>query len=232
LIIPAFEPGAALTALVRDFSHEGFPIVVVDDGSGESFRGIFEELKSWQSISVLRHPSNLGKGQAIKTALRFYLAHRNPLSVGVITADADGQHATADVLEIARQFTKSPDRLWLGVRPPSRTAPWRSRIGNQLSRYSVAKLAGVSLVDTQTGLRGIPLSLIPRLLKIPHSRYEFELAMLLLAIDQRYPIAELPIQTIYRDRNKCSHFRPLLDSLLVYSVFWRYAARSFRSQSM
>jgi hypothetical protein len=37
------------------------------------------------------------------------------------------------------------------------------------------------------------------------------------------PRIEVPIETIYQDSNRLSHFRPLQDSVRVYSVLLRFA---------
>ena len=61
------------------------------------------------------------------------------------------------------------------------------------------------------------------LLKTPSQGYEFELDMLLLTRNERVPIVEQPIQTIYLDGNASSHFNPLRDSMRIYFVLLRFA---------
>ena len=83
-------------------------------------------------------------------------------------------------------------------------------------------IIGQRISDTQTGLRGIPLAMIPRLLVIPHHGYEFELEMLLVCKYEGIRIRETGIQTIYLDGNRSSHFNPLLDSFRIYFVLLRF----------
>jgi len=47
-------------------------------------------------------------------------------------------------------------------------------------------------------------------------RYETELHILLLALEQRRRICTVPIPTVYLDGNRSSHFRPVTDSLRIY----------------
>jgi putative flippase GtrA len=87
-------------------------------------------------------------------------------------------------------------------------------------------LIGKKITDTQTGLRGIPASLLPRLLQLRSSGYEFELDMLITCKHQSCPVMEEPIRTIYLDGNKSSHFHPLLDSMRIYFVLFRFSMMS------
>ncbi len=87
-------------------------------------------------------------------------------------------------------------------------------------------IAGLKLTDTQTGLRGLPLSILAPLLRIPAKGYEFELDMLIYCKKEGIGIREVPIQTLYFNQNKASHFRPLFDSMKIYFVFIRFAFSS------
>ncbi len=64
---------------------------------------------------------------------------------------------------------------------------------------------------------------------IPHQGYEFELEMLLVCKYEGIRIRETPIQTIYLDGNRSSHFNPLLDSARIYFVLLRFTGVSLIS---
>jgi glycosyltransferase involved in cell wall biosynthesis len=227
VLIPAFRPGASLLCLVHDLCAmpEIGGIVVVDDGSGPLFSEIFEALEQLSPVRVLRHASNSGKGAALKTGLQFARS-RFPQSVGVVTADADGQHAAQDVARIAAALMSGSGEVVIGARSMDGSVPLRSRFGNRLTRWTMRWLAGQQLSDTQTGLRGIPLDFIPDLLKLPATRYDFEMDMLITCREAGRPIREIPISTIYLDENRGSHFRPVLDSMRVYMIFLRFSGVS------
>ena len=58
-----------LIRLLQTLQESGIErIVVVDDGSGNEYRNLFEQAKQLGAI-VLTHAVNLGKGRALKTAL-------------------------------------------------------------------------------------------------------------------------------------------------------------------
>lgn len=222
-LIPAFCPGPALSTLVDALKSGDFQdIVVVDDGSGAEFQTVFDKLSQIDGVCVLRHAINLGKGAALKTGINYILC-RWPDIDGVVTADADGQHAPEDILKVAHRFLESPGSLVLGSRVLDESAPTRSRVGNALTRSVLRVVLGHTVRDTQTGLRAIPAGLLPSLLAIPASGYEFELEMLIAARQLSVPLAEEPIRAIYEPGNRSSHFDPLLDSMRIYFVLLRFA---------
>jgi len=101
--------------------------------------------------------------------------------------------------------------------------PLRSRFGNSLTRRVMRAVLGQKLTDTQTGLRAVPRAMLPRLMKVPASGYEFELEMLIAAKHQAVPVIEEPIRTIYEPGNPASHFQPLRDSMRIYFVLLRFS---------
>lgn len=227
VLIPAYRPGAALLRLVEELAGlaETAGVIVVDDGSGPDYREIFRSLAGIENVCLLRHIVNLGKGAALKTGLN-YAACAFPENAGVVTADADGQHSAKDVLLVAAALAASPRHLVLGVRTFNKTVPFRSRFGNALTRYIMRAVIGQKLSDTQTGLRGIPMDLVPELLKVRATGYDFELDMLVTCRQTARPVREVAVSTIYIDNNRASHFNPLLDSMRIYFVFLRFLAVS------
>ena len=68
-VIPAYEPDERLVSLVQEAKENGFYVVVVDDGSGDQYREIFEKAAS--QAKVLSYPENKGKGYAMKTGFSY-----------------------------------------------------------------------------------------------------------------------------------------------------------------
>jgi glycosyltransferase involved in cell wall biosynthesis len=121
IVIPAYRPGATLVALVDSLLARGAgSIIVVDDGSGPAFASSFEGIAQRGRVHILHHAVNLGKGAALKTGLNYALAEV-PGLLGVVTADADGQHR------------------W--ERPKPRPAPLRPRRFPPLSAAGVFRAA-------------------------------------------------------------------------------------------
>ena len=230
IIIPSYEPDEKLPALLKKLRENGFEhIVVVDDGSGEAYAHFFGEARETYQCHVLHHAVNQGKGRALKTAFNFCLQEFQGL-IGVITADSDGQHSPECILNCAEALIDYPDSLILGCRCfEGEDVPARSEFGNKCTRVVMKYLTGITVSDTQTGLRGIPASFMQQLLMVKGERFEFETNMLLETKTRKVPIVEVPIQTIYIEENKTSHFNPIKDSIKIYMIFGKFLFSSLSS---
>ena len=219
LVIPVCDPDEdRFPTLVRrlraDFAH----IVVVDDGSARG-RAAFDDVRG-DVDAVLIHENNRGKGAALRTAFA-WVRENLPRMVGVVTVDGDGQHDPEDVRRVAEELAREPNGgLVLGVRSFAGDVPFRSRLGNFWTRGLFHLITGLSVSDTQTGLRGIPAALLPRLLAIPGDRYEYEIRMLADARHHPAPPREVSVRTIYLDGNASSHYRPLRDTFRTQLALW------------
>ena len=123
--------------------------------AARNFAATFAAAARFPNVQLLRHAVNLGKGAALKTAFNYVLCAM-PDAAGVVTADADGQHAPEDIARVAEALAAQPDALVLGARAFGADVPLRSRFGNIVTRGIMHALLGRKLADTQTGLRGIP----------------------------------------------------------------------------
>lgn len=227
VIIPAFEPDKILVSLVKEIKKENYIIVVVDDGSGDQYKHIFDEIK--EDVYLLVHEKNKGKGEGIKTALSF-IEENIPKGETIVTIDADGQHKISDMKKVLDKARYLKNSLVTGKRTFSKDIPAKSRFGNNLTKFVFKLVSGVKMEDTQTGLRGFSRSLIPELKKIEGSRYEYELNMFLFCTRNKIEIVEVPIETVYHDKNNsCSHFRGVRDSIIIYKEIFKFAASSLMS---
>jgi glycosyltransferase involved in cell wall biosynthesis/SAM-dependent methyltransferase len=226
VLIPSYKPGEKLVELVADLLELGVQaIIIVDDGSGPEFESCFQSTAAFAQVHVIHHAVNLGKGAALKTGMNHALVNF-PDCLGVVTADADGQHHPDDIVRVSERLRENRSALTIGVRTFDSRVPWKSRIGNTFTRGLMHWVVGQKLSDTQTGLRGIPASLIPHLLRVSSSGYEFELDMLMACKHQGCPLIQVPIQTIYVDDNRGSHFHPITDSMKIYFLLLRFSALS------
>lgn len=223
-LIPAYEPDEHLLRLLRELGEAGFLRVVVDDGSGEAYQRLFEWVPS--GTVLLSHRVNRGKGRALKTGLS-YLLTRAPADSVVVTLDADGQHTAADAVRCAEAAERERGALILGCRSFRGGVPLRSRFGNAVTRAVYRLSSGASVRDTQTGLRAFGSGLIPELLAVEGERYEYEMNVLLVFPQRHIPLREVPIETIYEDGNRGSHFHTFRDSFRIYKEILKFSGSSF-----
>ncbi len=221
VLIPAYNPDGALAALVKELKTGFDRIVVVDDGSTTG-REIFDEVARL-GAEVLHHDVNRGKGAALKTGFA-HIGERD-----VVTADADGQHTPSDIATIAECLAAGRRGLVIGQRSFDGKVPFRSRFGNFWTRWFFFLMTGVFVRDTQTGLRGVPASLVKRVAAIPGERYEYEMAMLADAKNHEEKPFAVPIRTVYISGNRSSHFNPLVDTVRIYRSLFQFCLSSVMS---
>lgn len=241
-LIPAYEPDEKMTDTIRELKAKGFDIVVVDDGSGSACEELFR--KAEEDAVVLTHGTNRGKGAALKTGMEYiyrYMSYSKAVKTPggqmvttgkdavIVTVDADGQHLAEDAFRVARIAEANRNTLVLGSRAFSGDVPTRSMVGNTITRHVYSLATGVSVHDTQTGLRAFGREMIPRLLEIKGERYEYEINMLLELAKSGTPIIEEEIETVYEDGNKSSHFRTVSDSFKIYKEILKFSASSLVS---
>lgn len=227
VIIPAYKPDERLIEIVDELWTYGFRIVVVDDGSGEDYFDIFNRISD--VCILLHHDENRGKGAAIKTALD-YVNREIWGSTLIGVMDCDGQHLPEDLMKLFIHGENSEQLMILGVRQVGKDMPLRSRLGNEITRKVFHLLSGVQVSDTQTGMRVFTSDLVKKLLKVEGERYEYEMNVLMFLAKQGIAIEEVPINTIYQDKeNSTSHFRAVWDSIRIYKDLLKFTLSSFSS---
>ena len=208
-VIPCFNEGATIAALVGAAHQHLRVIIVVDDGSTDDTPA--------QAVSagamVISHRRNLGKGAALRTG--FSEASKRGFEWAV-TMDGDGQHSPDDLPNLLRSAEESGAPLVVGNRMhQARAMPWLRRRVNVWMSRKLSQRAGQILPDTQSGFRVIHL---PTWSTLPLStkRFEVESEMLMAFVAADCPVAFVPVQVIPPGRS--SHIRPVTDTLR----WWRW----------
>jgi len=234
VVLPSLDPDEKLIAVVDGLLSHGFTdIILVNDGSkAENLHYFYDLERSHPEIHLLHHKVNLGKGAALKDAFRFFLEHR-PDGLGVVTVDGDNQHHPEDTVACCENMLRSR-HVTLGCRDFTLShVPKRSRFGNQVTSAIFKIFVGMTISDTQTGLRAFPRNVLEKLVNVAGDRFEYETNMLLAFQEQGIPFDEVKIRTVYIEENKSSHFRVIHDSWRIYKLilahFFRYTLSSLLS---
>ncbi|MBQ2677035.1 MAG: bifunctional glycosyltransferase family 2/GtrA family protein [Clostridia bacterium] len=229
VIIPSLNPDDKLLHLLQDLKDAEFShIIVVNDGSSCKYDFYFEQAKSEYGCDVVTHAVNQGKGRALKTAFNYILTDCPDCTVAV-AVDSDGQHRIKDIINVAKETADHPHALVFGCRNFSKentNIPSKNRFGNVTTSRALRLFCGITLSDTQTGLRGFSRDTMRCFLATEGERFEYEMNMILDADENNIEIREVPIETVYLEGNKSSHFNPLIDSIKIYSVFLKFIASS------
>ena len=216
ILIPAYQPDYLMIELLVNLKKEGFDIVVVNDGSGKDYEKVFIEAKEY--ALVLNQDKNRGKGAALRFGFSYINLNPNDHKY-VITCDADGQHAVKDIIRINDKLNET-NNIVFGCRKFDKSVPKRSRNGNFMSRLCRTLVTKDYVGDDQCGLRGFPIELLYNLVSVQGDHYEYEMNVICTLQIKKIRIEELPIETIYLDNNKSSHFRPNLDTFRIQRTIW------------
>lgn len=157
LVVPIYDHGSTIRAVVRGLAPVGLPLFLVDDGCHAPTRAVLDETaRAEKWVEVLRHDRNRGKGEALKTAFRVAAARGYTHAVQL---DADGQHDTDDVDRFLEAAKTNPDALVVGQPIFDSDAPKSRLYGRKLSvgMVWVATLSR-AVRDPLCGFRVVPLA--------------------------------------------------------------------------
>lgn len=209
VLIPSYNNPRTLADVVRG-AAEHLPVIVVDDGSTDDTPSILAELEQeLEGLSVLTHPKNKGKGDALVTGMEH--AHGAGYT-HAITLDSDGQHLPEDIPVMVAAAELNPTALLLGHRNlEAAGAGWGSRFGRAFSNFWIFAETGHRLPDTQTGYRCYPLQSISEL-HLETRGFDFEIEVMVKASWAGSPLVSVPIQVRYfTGTDRVSHMKPLTD---------------------
>lgn len=191
IVIPAWNEGARLPAVLADLARIGHTIVVVDDGSLDDTAEVARRAGTW----VLRHLVNRGQGAALRTGIEFAISQG---ASEVVTFDADGQHLSEDVQAMLEPIRSGSADITVGSRFRGQAPgiPWY--------RFALLKLAvlftrlttGLKLTDAHNGLRCMSAS-AARKLSFSEDGMAHASQILSMAASERLQIVEVPCTVKY-----------------------------------
>jgi glycosyltransferase involved in cell wall biosynthesis len=198
VLIPCYEHGEPLRAVLESLEAYALPCLVVDDGSGPETQARLDAIaRDLPFVTVKRLGPNRGKGAALKDGFRW------AASLGfthAVCLDADGQHDATAVPRFLEAMRKEPDALVLGEPIFDSSAP-RARIwARQLSRAAVwIATLSLEIRDPLCGMRGIPLAAALRVMRGAEvgNRMEFDPEFAVRAVFEGVPIRNLPVRVVY-----------------------------------
>jgi glycosyltransferase involved in cell wall biosynthesis len=214
-VIPAYECGATIGAVVAGALPHLDAVVVVDDGSHDDTGARARAA----GAEVLTLPENRGKGAALREGLRAGLAHHPD---ALILLDGDGQHDPNDIPALVAAWRRGDGDLVIGTRwsdpskiPSSRY--WTNYIGSRVLSW----MSGAELVDSQSGFRLLSAAMARRL-DLRSEGFAIESEMLLKVTRAGGRIGHAPVRAIYAVGGG-SHFRPLVDTVRIswQSVYYK-----------
>ena len=223
ILISAYNPSKQLERLVKDLNDLNLDLLIINDGSTEN-KEIFTKLREQYKCNILEYVVNKGKGFALKYGIKYYLDNLKGYK-GIITVDADYQHIPNDIIKIIEAMNQNKKTIVLGCRNfNSINVPFLNRTGNKFTSLVFKLLYGKKIIDTQTGLRGIPNCYLKGCLNIDGDRFEYEIGELIYFVNNNINIKEINIETIYYETRE-SKFHKIKDSIRIYKIILKESFR-------
>jgi dolichol-phosphate mannosyltransferase len=198
VIMPAFNEGehihANILRVCEALDGLRYEIIVVDDGSNDNTlvesRCAADE---GHPVRVVKQETNRGKGASLFNGFDF--------SQGELVAflDSDLEIAPEYILKLVRVMKETNADVVAGVKDlQSNQFPPFRRLMSRAYRRMIAFLFGLTITDTQTGIklfrREVLTNAIPR---VSARRFAFDIELLVAASRFGYHIVEQPVEVTY-----------------------------------
>lgn len=224
VLIPVYNHHQVLGQALARIDAMGLPVIVVDDGSEAGSRAVLQQLAaSYSNVQMVTHPTNRGKGGAIKTGLR--AAQRAGFS-HALQVDADGQHNIDDIPRFLVLASTAPATLVAGKPVYNESVP-KIRFYCRYLTHVLVWLNTLSLQveDSMCGFRVYPVGPSCQLLEAESmgERMDFDTEFMVRWHWRGWPLVQVGTRVIYPE-NGISHFLLWRDNTLITGMHIRLFA--------
>lgn len=227
VLIPSYNTGERLLDTVASVRRLGWAVWVVIDGSTD---GSGESLTRHAAHDPDLHVGVLHRNQGKGAAILHGLAHVQSHGIThVVTIDADGQHAAADIAMLVTLSRAAPDAMVLGLPEFDASAPAIRVAGHRVSRFwanLVTLRSGIG--DPLFGFRVYPVAPLLRTFAETRwmRRFDFDSEAVIRLSWHGVPAINVatPVRYFHRANGGVSHFHYLRDNLLLAFMYARLFA--------
>ena len=215
-VIPVYNHGDAVGAVVEHVRAAGLRCVLVDDGSAADCAAVLDALARARpgEVTLVRLARNQGKGGAMIAGLR--AAARGGWT-HALQIDADGQHEAGDIPAFLARAQALPEAVICGVPVYDESVPTGRLIGRYATHVWVwINTLSLAIRDSMCGFRVYPLAHVGPVLDVPAlgRRMDFDPEVLVRLHWRGVRIVNVPTRVTYPS-DGLSHFRLGLDNLLI-----------------
>ncbi|HUG59459.1 MAG TPA: glycosyltransferase family 2 protein [Candidimonas sp.] len=219
-VIPVYNHGTTIAAVVKYLHAQGLPCILVDDGSDLDCAAVLDEQASLDNVRLVRRLANGGKGAAVQDGLRKAqaLGYTHALQI-----DADGQHALEDIPAFLAASKEYPQTVICGAPSYGDDIPRSRYYGRWLTHIWVwINTLSFDIRDAMCGFRLYPLASVVSVINSTNAgkRMDFDIGVLVHLHWRGVPMRWISTRVIYPE-NGISHFKGLRDNYLISCMHTR-----------
>ena len=193
IIIPCFnEIGTIKIILERVKKHINYDdnIIIVDDGSNDGTKDFLKSINE-KNIIIKFHEENIGKGQAIKTALE------NELNEIVIIQDADLEYNPSDYSLLVKPYLETDADIvygsrFIGTNNYVRVHLFWHYLANKILTFICNIFTNLNMTDMETGYKSFKKDVI-RSINLQEKSFGIEPEITIKLAKKKYKFYEVPI---------------------------------------
>ncbi len=197
VIMPVYNERETLEKIVGQVLATGLvhEIVMVDDGSVDGTRDIMKQWENHDTIRVIYHEQNRGKGSAVRTGFEHATGDM------FIIQDADLEYDPRDYKDILPPIEEGRADVVYGSRflgKPARKMNFWHRVGNTLLTLVTNVLYNLDLSDMETCYKCFRADVV-RDIPLHSRRFDFEPEITAKVAKRGYRLIEVAISYYGRD---------------------------------
>ncbi len=215
IIIPNYNHGETMDALLKQLASYDLPCIVIDDGSdAKTKQQLNQAEKQFPWVSLVTLPINLGKGGAVLAGLQDAIAKNYTHAIQI---DADGQHDPNDISKLLKASKSNPDAIIAGQPIYDETIPKSRLYGRAITNFWVhVETLSCQIQDAMCGFRIYPLHKITRLINDVSfgKAMDFDIEILVRSFWAGIEFVGVPTKVTY-PLYGISHFRAWKDNVAI-----------------
>jgi len=197
VLIPVYNEVKTIREIIKRVQavHLADEILVIDDGSTDGTRQALLDLDPQDSIRVILHPKNQGKGAAIKSGIQ------NAAGDVILIQDADLEYDPRDYPDLLAPLNEHIADVVYGSRflgAPRRPILYWNMVANKILNFMTNILYNNILTDMETGYKVFRREVVKDM-KLHARRFDFEPEFTAKILKQKERIFEVPITFNPRD---------------------------------
>ncbi|MUK30180.1 glycosyltransferase [Aliivibrio fischeri] len=214
-LIPCYNHGKTIPAVVESLMSYGYPMIIVDDGSENETKRILEEVTQHnKSITLITLAENQGKGGAVIAGIE--KAYQQSYS-HAIQIDADGQHDLEALPKLIAESQEHPTALISGQPIYDESVP-KSRLYGRYATHIWVWIETLSFAikDSMCGFRSYPIGPTINVLEraVIGRRMDFDTEIMVRMYWNETDIRFINTRVIYPE-DGISHFDALWDNVKI-----------------